>query len=183
MNTHVRIEIREDDRIMIKTEMVKIKDIIVSKEFLDTVPSEKKYQKYKDYYSNFGKCKRMILLDEDNILVDGYKQYLILKENNIEEIQVKKNVSARYKNNSTTYIFGRHINSKDERIYTWRVPNSWTNWADNVQVGDSILCQTKFGIAPVIVTKVEVLDKCPVDFRVKKVASKEIRRGEYTVIP
>ena len=34
-----------------------------------------------------------------------------------------------------------------------------------------------------IVTRVEVLDKCPVDFRVKKVASKEIRRGEYTVIP
>ena len=32
MNTHVRIEIREDDRIMIKTEMVKIKDIIVEKD-------------------------------------------------------------------------------------------------------------------------------------------------------
>ena len=166
---------------MIKTETVKIKDIIVSKEFLDTVPSEKKYQKYKDYYSNFGKCKRMILLDEDNILVDGYIQYLILKENNIEEIQIKKNVSARYKNNSTTYIFGRHINSKDERIYTWRVPNSWTNWVDNVQIGDTIICATKFGYAPVIVTKIEILDKCPIDIPVKKVCSKQIRRNGIVV--
>ena len=56
-------------------------------------------------------------------------------------------------------------------------------FSENVQVGDSILCQTKFGIAPVIVTKVEVLDKCPVDFRVKKVAKCMIRRDGYTVEP
>lgn len=37
----------------------------------------------------------------------------------------------------------------------WRVPKSMTWLSENVQVGDSILCQTKFGIAPVIVTKIE----------------------------
>ena len=59
----------------------------------------------------------------------------------------------------------------------WRVPKSWTWFAQNVQVGDTVLCQTKFGISPVIVTNVKVLDKCPVDFRVKKVAKCEVRRN------
>ena len=37
-----------------------------------------------------------------------------------------------------------------------------------------ILCKTKYGIGIVSVTDKKVYDKCPVNFRVKKVASKTI---------
>ena len=88
-----------------------------------------------------------------------------------------------YRNNTTTYVYGIHPNSKDTKTYVWRVPKSWTWFAENVRSGDSILCQTKFGSAPVIVTKVEVLDSCPVNIRVKKVDKCTIRRDGYTVEP
>ena len=86
-------------------------------------------------------------------------------------------VKPSYKNTSTTYIYGVHPNSNCSKEFVWRVPASWGNWADNLQIGDIVLCQTKFGFAPVIVTKIEVLDKCQVDFRIKKVAKREIRRN------
>ena len=63
----------------------------------------------------------------------------------------------------------------------WRVPNSWSNWAENIQIGDTIICSTKNGYAPVIVNKVETCNKCPIDIPVKKVCSKKIRRNGIVV--
>lgn len=118
--------------------------------------------------------------------------YLVLKENNIEEAEIKisnrrkkrwyrKNVKdwniPHYKNEATTYIYGMHPNSKDTKTYMWRVPKNWTNWADNIQIGDTIICSTKNGCAPVVVNKIEILDKCPINIPVKKVCNKQIRRN------
>ena len=75
------------------------------------------------------------------------------------------------KNKFTTYIYGKHPNNKKE--YIWRVPDSWDGWMEYVHIGDVIICDTKFGSAPVIISKIETLDKCPVNFKVKKVCSKE----------
>ena len=96
---------------------------------------------------------------------------------------LSKKEKSSDRNIPTTYIYGKHPNSNCDKEFMWRVPKSMTWFSENVQVGDSLLCQTKFGIAPVIVTKIEVLDKCPVDFRVKKVAKCMIRRDGYTVEP
>ena len=65
----------------------------------------------------------------------------------------------------------------------WRVPKSWSElgWEDGLNIGDEILVTTKFGIKPVVVTKIEISDKCPVDFRVKKVVRREIRRNVAVV--
>ena len=87
----------------------------------------------------------------------------------------------QYKNEATTYIYGTHPNSKDTKTYMWRVPKSWTNWTDNIQIGDTVMCATKFGYAPVIVNKIEILDKCPIDIPVKKVCRKEIKRNGRVV--
>ena len=91
--------------------------------------------------------------------------------------------TPHYRDETTTYVYGKHPNSNCDKEFMWRVPKSMSWFSEKVQVGDSILCQTKFGIAPVIVTKVEVLDKCPVDFPVKRVAKCMIRRDGYTVEP
>ena len=121
--------------------------------------------------------------------------YLVLKEHKEEfadVVQYKKKrhnkryeklpkVNTSYKNTLTTYIFGVHPNSNCTKEFCWRVPASWGNWAENIEIGDTVLCQTKFGYSPVVVSKVEVLNKPPVEMRVKLVARREIRRGGSVV--
>lgn len=177
---------------------MKLSDIRINETFANSVPSESKMEECRKNWDKWHRQDRYIVVNHNNILIDGYIQYLILKENNIEEAEIKisnlrkkrwhrKNTKdwdiPHYRNESTTYVYGTHPNSNCTKEFMWRVPKSWTWFAENIQVDDSILCRTKFGIAPVVVTKVEILNECPVDFCVKRVASKEIRRGSYTVIP
>ena len=163
---------------------IKMSDIIITEAFANSHPLEEKVQKYRKKFAKTGKQSKFLVINKYNVLIDGYIQYLILKENGIEEAEYirssRKNVE-NYRNEMTTYIYGKHENSNCDKEFMWRVPKSMTWFAENVQVGDSILCQTKFGIAPVVVTKVETLDKCPVDFRVKRVAKCMIRRDGYTL--
>ena len=175
-----------------------LSDIKINEAFSNTTPSEEKMNECRNNWNQWHKQDRFVVVNHDNVLIDGYIQYLILKENGIEEAEVKistrrkkrwyrKNVEdwniPHYRNETTTYVYGVHPNSNCTKEFMWRVPKSMTWFAENIQVGDSILCQTKFGIAPVIVTKVEVLEKCPVDFRVKRVAKCMIRRDGYTLEP
>ena len=171
--------------------IIKLSEIKITSAFENTTPNPEKVQKYREYYAENQKQSKPILLDYNNVLRDGYIQYLILKENGIEEATIirkkkhkrlkKRKITPSYKNSKTTYIFGVHPNSKDNCQYTWRVPASWETWAENIEIGDTILCQTKFGFSPVIVNRVEILDKPPVDIRVKRVAKREIRRNGMIV--
>lgn len=171
---------------------MKLSEIKISESFSNTIPSTDKMNECREFWRMYGCQDRYIVVDHDNTLIDGYIMYKVLMEHKEEYAEVKfshcrkkrwerkntKNwVIPRYKNNPTTYIFGVHLNSKDERTYTWRVPESWNRWADNVQIGDTVMCATKFGYSPVIVSKIEILDKCPIDIPVKKVCNKKIRRN------
>lgn len=44
-----------------------------------------------------------------------------------------------------------------------------------------ILVETKRGVRKIIITKIEWLEKCPVDMHVKKVCNKQIRRNGLVV--
>ena len=81
---------------------------------------------------------------------------------------------AHYKNEATTYIYGTHPNSKSGNEFVWRVPKSWSElgWEDGLNIGDEILVNTKFGTKPVVVTKIEISDKCPVNIPVKRVVKR-----------
>ena len=167
---------------------IKLDEIIIPKSFLQSNPSETKMERCRNKWRKYNKQPKPLIVDKDKVLVDGYIQYLILKELGNEEGNYlvrheSKKEKSSYRNEPTTYVYGVHPNSNCIKEFMWRVPKSMTWFSENVQVGDSILCQTKFGIAPVIVTKIEVLDKCPVDFRVKRVAKCMIRRDGYTVEP
>ena len=160
------------------TKTMKLSDIKISDAFARTHVSERKLQKCRNYFEKFGKPDREIVVASDEILTDGYIMYLIYKENNIEEIEVKVEDwgASSYRNERTMYIYGRHINGNDvdHKTYMWRVPSNWMRFRDNVQIGDVILCKTRYGIGIVSVTDKKIYDKCPVNFRVKKVASKTI---------
>ena len=170
---------------------IKLSEIKITSAFESTTPNPEKVQRYRDYYEENEKQSKPILLDYNNVLRDGYIQYLILKENGIEEATIMRKkkykrlkeykTTPSYKDSSTTYIFGVHPNSNCIKEFCWRVPVSWGSWADNIEVGDTILCQTKFGYSTVIVNRVEVLDKPPIETRVKRVAKREIRRNGMIV--
>ncbi len=175
---------------------MKLSYIKIKESFAITTPKEEKMEECRNNWNTYHRQDRYIVINTDNELIDGYIQYLVLKENGVEEADIKisnkcekrwyrKNVkdwtAPSYKNEETTYVYGVHPNRRCNKTFIWRVPKGWTWFAENVQIGDSILCDTRFGIAPVIVTKIEVLDKCPVDFVVKRVIGKEIRRNGYVV--
>lgn len=170
---------------------IKLSEIKVTSAFENTTPNLEKVQRYREYYNENGRQSKPILLDYNNVLRDGYIQYLILKENGVEEaiiIRKKKykrlhdrKVVPSYSKSETTYIFGTHPNSNCTKEFCWRVPTSWGKWADNIEVGDTVLCQTKFGFSPVVVSRVETLNECPIELRVKRVAKREIRRNGMVV--
>lgn len=165
---------------------VKLSSIKIPKSYAATIPSEKKVKTKRKKYRK-GKL-RDITINTDGFLINGYINYLILKENNIEDttvniVDIKKNdnsnVPESYRNTKTTYIYGRHPNDKSEKIYTWRIPNaeSWRKFSETILPDDLIFCKTKFGCSSVIVQAIQTVDKCPVEFPVKKVLSKKIMRN------
>lgn len=172
---------------------MKLSEIKIKESFANTTPDEEKMNECREFWRLEGKQDRPIVLNSKGYLVDGYVMYLTLiehKEKYAEVISKKKHnrqyeklpkVKPTYKNTSTTYIFGVHPNSNCKREFCWRVPESWTSWADNVQIGDTVMCTTKFGYSPVVVSKIEILDKCPIDIPVKKVCNKQIRRNGIVV--
>lgn len=167
---------------------MKMSDIKVPKSFAATTPKEEKMSVCRNFWNNNHKQIKDIVVNKDNILVDGYVQYLVLKENNIEitdgvklgrkkmcnhrECKHKKAyVEPNYKREVTTYIFGIHPKSRIKE-YVWRVPTSWKGWENDLLPGDRIWVHTAYGIKPIIITRIEWLDKCPVNMRVKKVYTK-----------
>lgn len=178
---------------------MKLEDIIIRESFLNTIPRENKMKECRDYWINNQKQDRYIVVDRNKVLVDGYIQYLVLKENGVDEAEIrigkmmKSNKwkrmnqedlwdSAEYREIQTTYITCVHVNSVTNKEYMWRVPNKWTDVAENLQVGDIVYCKNKYKNAvPVIVKKIEMLDMCPVDYPVSKMCKKLIKRDGVVV--
>lgn len=178
-----------------------LSEIKILESFESNVPSLYKYEKCCRYYKETGNQDRYIVVNENNVLVDGYIMYLVLMNNNIEEAHVKR-VNLRnnlytdkmrkrygriippekvisYKNKPTVYIYGKHPNGIIDKEYVWRLPKSKENMYGVLLPGDLIYCSTKNGIAPVIVTRIEKRDSWDTDLKVKVVCSRIIvRNGE-----
>lgn len=167
---------------------MRLEDIKIPEAFALTSPKEEKMCECREFWRYEGKQDRPIVVNHNNILIDGYVMYLILLEHKEEygyvhklykknKIKRNKKVNTNtYRNKPTIYIYGKHPKSK--RTLVWRVPERWIGWTDNLHIGDTIFCRTKYGIKPVVVQDVEILDKCPVDFSVKRVHSRRIIEGD-----
>ena len=176
---------------------MKLSDIRITSAFAETTPTEEKMQQCRENWNKWKRQDRyLVVTPGNNVLIDGYIMYLVLKENGVEEAEVKistrrkkrwvrKNIEdwkePKYRTEPTMYVFGKHVNSWGDKEYMWRIPKSRTWMQENVQVGDIVLCVAKRGVSPVQVTRIEVLDECPVDMVVKKVVGKEIRRNGMVV--
>ena len=164
----------------------KLSEIKITEEFSSMKPSNIKVQECRKFWAKNHKQDRYVVVNEEGYLIDGYIQYLILKENKVDEVEiqisnVRKNKWRRmgkdtYRNQLTTYIYGKHLGDEKKKTYIWRVPNSdgWDEFKSNINVDDMIFCYSKKRVAPVVVTEVVTTKNCPVIYPVNKVASREI---------
>jgi hypothetical protein len=169
---------------------MKLSDIKIKESFTKTTPSLTKFADCLKHYDKHKQQDRYIVINHQGELIDGYIQYLVLEYLEIEEAEIvisnrKKGYLNRkptyeykepeYKTQMTTYIWGVHPNNKNKQ-YIWRVPNSWTEWENDLLPGDMILVNTKFGKKEAIITKIDYLEQCPTEFNVRKVVKKLNKR-------
>ena len=166
------------------TEFMKVSDIQIPYSFKNSRPSAWKMDKYRDYWATDHKQLKPIMVNQSGWLKDGYIQYLVLRENGVEIAEIERKIPAPrkdpyYWHHRTTYIYAKHPDSSI--VYMWRVRNGWEDFDKNVRPGDAIYVSTKFGVKEVEVVDVKTLDECPVFWRVRKVASKKIMRGDVQI--
>ena len=147
-------------------ETLKLKDIIIKDSFLKTTPSNVKLNKCRDFYKEFGRTDKCILVDRNNVLLDNYIRYLVLKENNVETVVVNK-LRDNYSETNTFYVFGRHPCSKKE--YVWKLPHNKLNDAENYKIGNRALVKTRYGVKEIIITKTLQSSTPPVKTPIRKV--------------
>lgn len=144
---------------------MKVSEIKIPKGFSESTPNSAKLNKARNYYLANHKIDKPIKVDKQGVLVDGYISYLVLMEFEPES-EVYCKVTDSYRTNRTVYVYGKHPNSKIDKEYLWRMPAK----SDYIpRVGEALLVKTKFGIAPIIATRIEILNTCPVTDIVKKV--------------
>lgn len=171
---------------------INLSEIKVPLYMAHTQPNPKKIAICKDYWLKHHEQDRYIVLNKDNEIVDGYVQYLVLKEIGLSSAYIAKSQYANAKHNrlsdsdkskiyghpevERTYLYGIHPNNPNSKEYVWRIPDKWIDY--DPKAGDLVYCKTKFGVSPVIVTKMERTNKCPVECFIKRVATKRIIRCE-----
>lgn len=147
-------------------------EVKVPKKF--ALPNEHKMCRCRKYFSKHGSVDQNIVINKDGVLIDGYVRYLVLKENNVKEVEaiIRENEydthlqHSDYRNTPTKYVFARHMPRFKE--YCWRVTDKTIN-LENLKEGSRIIVWTKEGRKIVKVTRIEILDKPPVNMSVKKV--------------
>lgn len=146
--------------------MMKLEDIVIPKRFLKTPPKFEKVDQCRKIYAEIGQTGHTLVVNRNNVLIDGYIGYIVLKENNVENVYVEHTNS--YKHRETLYVYAHHPNNSE--VYMWRVKDSmkYKGLADLVE-GKVILVESKSKITPAIVVKTELLDECPRKGFVKKV--------------
>ena len=60
---------------------VAISDIIIPDVFANTKPRQYKIDKIRNYYLEYGCVDKPVTVNGNNVLIDGYIRYLVLKEN------------------------------------------------------------------------------------------------------
>lgn len=146
--------------------ILKLADIIIKDNFLKTTPSSIKLNRCRDFYKQFGRTDKSILVDKNNVLLDNYIRYLVLRENNVESVTVNV-LRDNYFDINTFYVFGRHPCSKRE--YVWRLPHDKLSDADKYKVGGRALVRTKHGVKEIIITKTLQSLSPPVKTPIRKV--------------
>lgn len=117
-----------------------IDKIIISDDFASTPPKEEKLRQKEEYYSRTKTLDAEIIINDENILIDGYTSYLIAKSNGLKFVTVKRG----------TIQIAKCVHKDDGKEYLWRVPERLEN---KLSAGKKCLVMTALGIR-----RVKILD-------------------------
>lgn len=146
---------------------VKISDIIIPRAFAASIPNTEKVSRCRRFYNENGRLDREIVVNNHNVLRDGYIGLLVLIENGVTEVDVIIMQSKSYRDNPTLYVFGRH-NTTNPKEYCWRITNK-TRGVEYAKLGNRMVVDTAQGAQLATITRVEKLDTPPVNRKVRGV--------------
>lgn len=68
---------------------VALSDIVINEPFASSKPRVSKLNKIRNYYLEYGGIDKPIIVNRNNVLLDGYARYLVLKENGVMYVKAK----------------------------------------------------------------------------------------------
>lgn len=149
--------------------IVNLSNITVPEMFLESLPSIIKTRIIEKKYADGIDIGKDIEIDPYGNLVDGYIRYVVLVNHGCKYADVtvvKSNNYNEHKPKSVIYVFAKHY--EKGKLYVWKLTNR-TRHKNLLEIGAPVLVATKNGKAKVIVEKIELLDKPPIDINVRRV--------------
>lgn len=137
-----------------------IKDITITEDFKNTTPGSRKMERAEQRYIQTGKLPPVIVINDENVLIDGYITYLLAKKYGIEQIDVYRGCAE--------FVEAVHY-AGSTRAYMWRVPLQLTGMLD---IGDYIIVSTTRGAKRVRVSRVIRQQYPDQTYRLKNVIKK-----------
>lgn len=153
-----------------KLDAIKIRD-----SFANSKPNKSRMKRKRYLYKYYGIYKS-IVVDGNDVLIDGYMTYLILKEFGVKSTKVvnlgeKYYTSKFFKEKEIYYLYGIH--SGNDKEYVWVIPeNKVDKIIGQVLPGDQVIVNTMYGKETVTVTRIELLKNPPVDRPIRSVVGR-----------
>ena len=119
-----------------------IKDIIISEDFKNTQPGSRKMERAEQNYLQTGELPANIVINDENVLVDGYVTYFLAVKYGVQQIDV-------YRGYIEVVEAVHRPGSKVK--YTWRVPFGLIG---QIEAGDHVIVATSRGAKRVKVENV-----------------------------
>lgn len=119
-----------------------IKDIIISEDFKNTTPGSRKMGRAEQRYLQTGTLPANIVINDEDVLIDGYITYLLAVQYGIDRVDVYRGC--------VEVVEAVHY-SGSNRVYMWRVP---LRLSGEITAGDYIIVPTSRGTKRVKVTGV-----------------------------
>lgn len=119
-----------------------IQDIIISEDFKNTTPGSRKMDRAEQRFQQIGKLPANIVINDENVLIDGYITYLLAVKYGIQRTDLYRGY--------TEVVEVVHY-AGSNRMYMWRVP---LRLVGEITEGDYIIVPTSRGAKRVKVTKV-----------------------------
>lgn len=110
-----------------------LKEIIITDEFRKTVHGADKLARREQAYLSRGELPKDIVINDRNILIDGYITYLLALRHEITTLDVYRGY--------VELVEGRH--KPGNRSYIWRLPLSLCG---TVSKGDKVIVRTSAGV-------------------------------------
>lgn len=140
---------------------INFEDIIIPEFY--TQPSMYKLKKCRREYKK-GVFDRDLVVDDKNVLKDGYVLYCVLKEHDYKgEVDVV--LANRFHGTPTTYIYGKHAGDDTERV--WYINMGYKKVRD--KIGQLADVETRRGIQTITITNVKRLTNPPYNGLIRKV--------------